>query len=150
SGERVSVDAAGPGSFLPLRLAAGPETSAGYAASRLIVCIYPYESIDADVADEKTLRDLFGLQQQALDRLERIAAARGRHPAVDQVHTMMEALRSTMAPLHEGVPGHIDLSPRVIAHPLRPRTETVCRALRSLERERVIERSTDSFSLPSR
>jgi CRP-like cAMP-binding protein len=150
SGERVSVDAAGPGSFLPLRLAGGPETSAGYAASRLIVCIYPYESIDADVADEKTLRDLFGLQQQALDRLERIAAARGRHSAVDQVHALLDALRSTMAPLREGGPRPIDLSQRDMALLLRLRPETVCRALRSLEREGVIERSPDGFSLPSR
>jgi CRP-like cAMP-binding protein len=145
SGERVAIDAAGPGSLLPLRMARGAESSTGYAASRLIVCVYPCDTLELGVAGETTLADLLGLQQQALDRLERIAAARGRASAVEQVFALLEALLESIAPLREGEPKPIDLSQRDMAMLLRLRPETVCRAIRTLEQRRAIERTPDGW-----
>ncbi len=146
-GDRVAVDAAGPGCLLPLRMASGADASTGYAASRLIVCVYPYPTLDPNVADEPTLRDLLRLQQQAIDRLERIAAARGRSSAVDQVLSLLEALLESIAPLRDGEPRPVAISQRDMALLLRLRPETVCRALRTLERKGAIGRTPDGWTV---
>lgn len=146
-GDRVAVDAAGPGCLLPLRMASGAEASTGYAASRLVVCVYPYATLDPAVAAEPALRDLLRLQQQALDRLERIAAARGRSSAIDQVLCLLEALLESVAPLREGEPRPVALSQRDMALLLRLRPETVCRALRALERKGAIARTGEGWTV---
>src|SRR5690606_21574662 len=147
NGERVAIDAAGPGSLLPLRMARGPETSTGYAASRLVVCVYPYETVETTVREDRTFQDLLRLQQQALDRLERIAAARGRASAVEQVHALLEGLLESIAPLREGDPRPIDLAQRDMALLLRLRPETVCRALRTLEQKKAVTRTPDGWTV---
>ena len=149
SGERVAIDAAGPGTLLPLHMGRGSESSTGYAASRLIVCAYPFEALEPNVDDDKTYRDLLRLQQQALDRLELIAAARGRASAVEQVHALLEALLESIAPLREGEPRPIDLAQRDMALLLRLRPETVCRALRTLEQKQAVARTPDGWTVTS-
>lgn len=146
-GERVAIDAAGPGSLLSLRMSRGAERGAGYAASRLIVCVYPYERIEPGFDDEGAYHDLVSLQQHALDRLERIAAARGRSSAVHKVHALLEALLESIAPLRPSEPRPIALSQRDMAHLLGLRPETVCRALGSLERAGAVERTPDGWTV---
>jgi CRP-like cAMP-binding protein len=146
-GERVAIDAAGPGSLLPLRMAPGAGSSTGYAASRVIVCVYPHEELELAGVGEATLGDLLRLQQQALERLERIAAARGRASAVEQVLALLDALLESIAPLRDGEPKPIDLTQRDMALLLRLRPETVCRALRTLEQQGAIMRTSSGFTV---
>ncbi len=146
-GDRIAVDAAGPGCLLPLRMALGAEASAGYAASRLVVCVYPHEDLESELASPATLRDLFELQRHALNRLERIAAARGCAAAVDQVESLLEALLESIAPLREGDPRPVDLTQRDMAALLRLRPETVCRALRTLQDRGRVTRSADGWTV---
>ncbi len=118
---RTAVDAAGRGAYVPLGLTRG---STGYAASRVLMCVYRSASLDG-LTVQDGLGDLMKLAGETLERVERIAEARGRATAAERV----AALHSTLEG-YFGAHAFEDLLQRDLAALLGIRTETVCRVLR--------------------
>lgn len=118
---RTAIDAAGRGAYVPLGLARGVT---GYAASRVLMCVYRSVSLDG-LTVQDGLGDLMKLSGETLERVERIAEARGRASAADRV----AALHSTLEG-YFGAHTFDDLLQRDLAALLGIRSETVCRVLR--------------------
>jgi CRP-like cAMP-binding protein len=94
-----------------------------------VLCVYPEREVDPRLAPE-TMLDLLSLMKENVTRLERIAAARGRPSADEQVWALLDALadgRSTGRRKKA-----LQLRQKDIALLLQVRPETVCRALRRL------------------
>ncbi len=122
SGGRTAVDVAGRGAYVPLGLARG---STGYAASRVLLCVYREANLEG-LAGEGALGDLMKLSSETLERVERIAEARGRPSAAARIDALYGTLKEYLGP-H----GLEDLLQRDVAALLGMRTETVCRVLRA-------------------
>jgi len=118
---RTAVDAAGRGAYVPLGLTRG---GTGYAASRVLMCVYPSASLDG-LTVQDGLGDLMKLAGETLERVERIAEARGRATAADRVAALHNTLEGCF-----GAHAFEDLLQRDLAALLGIRTETVCRVLR--------------------
>jgi hypothetical protein len=122
SGGRTAVDVAGRGAYVPLGLARG---GTGYAASRVLLCVYRETNLEG-LASEGGLVDLMKLASETLERVERIAEARGRATAAARIEALHDTLKECLGP-H----GLEDLLQRDIAALWGMRTETVCRTLRA-------------------
>ncbi len=134
-GERAAVDAATPGCLVPLRMARGASVSTGYAATRVVLCVYPRP----ELAPEDTVRaghDLLRLMEESVDRLERIAAARGQPSAHERIRALIDALAEPATDARG--PRPLRLRQKDMALLLHLRPETVCRALRRLTSEGAI------------
>lgn len=130
-GHQTAVDLAGPGSLIPLRIRGEHAVPSGLAATRAIVCLVPDDVLGARSGDATLLRDLLDMKADALDRVERIADARGRETAGDKVAALIDALAEMRGPTHpRGVPD--GLQQRDLAALLQIRPETVCRELRKV------------------
>jgi CRP-like cAMP-binding protein len=141
-GRRTAVDAAGPGALVPLRCSRGDDHAAGQAVTRVLLCVYPEPTLDR-TESERTLRDLLELTQEALDRLEAIAAARGHASSTEKVRALLAALTDAMPPRPGGLPRDLPFTQRDLGELLHLRPETVCRALGKLERgARSLRRSS--------
>lgn len=125
-GGRTAVDAAGRGSYVPLSLARG---CTGYAASRVLLCVYRESSLEAIANHAELGMELMGLASETLERVERIADARGRPSAAERIDALRSALREWLGPS-----GFDDLRQRDVAALLGMRVETVCRTLRTRSR----------------
>lgn len=133
TGERTAVDAAGPGAYLPLRSGRTRDASGGYAASRVLLCLYPRPTFEPAAHGSEAASDLLGLQGDAIERLERIADARGRASGPEKVAAMLEVLGETVTQ-RDGSPRLLsNLQQRDLAALLQLRPETVSRALRRIE-----------------
>lgn len=132
-GRRTAVDAAGPGALVPLRCSRD-EARAGHAACRVLLCVYPEAKLAASYAKD-TLEDLLELTQQAVDRLEGIASARGRGSSAEKVSALLDILADALPHRHGGPRRELPLTQRDLAELLHMRPETVCRSLRKLARE---------------
>jgi CRP-like cAMP-binding protein len=141
-GRRTAVDAATPGCLIPLRMAHGACTSTGYAATRVVLCVYPKRELDPHHAPQTTL-DRLALIQEELDRLERIASARGRPSAHEQVWALLDALADSRPTERPRKP--LRLRQKDIALLLNVRPETVCRALRRLASAGMIRQTSDGI-----
>ncbi len=97
----------------------------GYAASRVLLCVYPQVSLDG-IRAQGGLEDLMKLASETLERVERIADARGRKAAAERVDALHDTLKDWLGPC-----GFDDLLQRDVAALLGMRTETVCRILRA-------------------
>lgn len=136
SGRATAIDVAGPGGLAPLSesVSSGSMTDgAAYAASETKLCLAPRGTTAA--AAERTPRlalDLLALHAAAMDRVERIADARSRPTARARVAALLCALEGAV-PLGA-------LQQRDVAAVLALRHESVCRAMRALERAGAIAR----------
>ena len=135
-GNQTAVDVAGSGALVPLRSSSAPRDRRRCAspASRTLLCFCPEGDVAPSRGDASTAYDLVQLHREALERVERIADARGREGARAKV----AALLATLADLRTDAsptPGRLPegLQQRDIAALLQIRPETVCRALRALE-----------------
>lgn len=153
-GRAVAVDAVGPGGVLPLASATGAHASgnaAGYAASDGLICLCPRGTLSTELwGSPRTGLDLLRLQEQALERVERIAEARGCPDVGSRVHALLCTLADTLSP---GRPRDVvpaDLQQRDLAALLGVRHESVCRALRDLTRRGVVARDRDGIRLLDR
>ncbi len=126
SGARTAVDAAGRGAYVPLGLSPG---CTGYAASRVLLCVYREPNLEHISGQAKLAIDLMTLASETLERVERIAEARGRARGAERIEALHEALKEWLGP-H----GFEDLRQRDLAALLGMRTETVCRLLRARSR----------------
>lgn len=150
SGSATAVDAIGPGGAAPL--SDGPEgSSTGYAADDALICMCPEPAMSSAVdAGAPTSGQVVGIHRAALERVERIAEARGRGTALGRVAAMLCALADTLSP-----PRRLDTIPstlqqRDLAGLLGLRHESVCRAFGVLEERGAIRRSSDGTHLVDR
>jgi hypothetical protein len=123
NGARIAVDAAGRGAYVPLGRARG---YAGYAACRTLLCVYREPNLDSMNGRGDLGMDLMTLASETLDRVERIADARGRSTARERVDALCSTLQECLGP-H----AFEQLLQRDLAALLGMRTETVCRVLRA-------------------
>lgn len=131
-GRRTTIDAAGPGSLVPLRSSRHSAISAGHAATRVVLCVYPEPKVEG--FDKNTVEDLLELTQQAVDRLEGIASARGLASSTEKVRALLDVLAGAFPPAPSGARRELPLTQRDLAELLHIRPETVCRSLRKLSR----------------
>jgi len=152
-GVAIAVDAAGPGCMFPIDPArqGGASVACDYAATDLIVCLCPRRVVE-DVLDESTTvgRDLLKLQGGALNRVERIAQARGARNARAKVSSLLMALCDTLSPprTREGLPP--GLQQRDMSKLLGIRHESFCRVLTQLEDDGAIARDAGVTSIVDR
>jgi hypothetical protein len=123
SGEHTAIDAAGPGGYVPLSSSPG---SAGYASSRVLLCVYPTPRFSSVPGEEQTALDLLRLLEETLARVERLAEARGQASAAERLRVLSEALTEWLGPQASE---HLLQSD--MAALLGIRKETVCRLLRA-------------------
>lgn len=139
-GNHTAIDVVGPGALLPLSSSGDGSVPSGFAATRALVCLCPHEAIDESSAPTSLAFDLMRLHQEALERVERIADARGRETAAEKVAALVGVL-SEFRNGRQGTRGLPDgLQQRDIAALLQLRPETVCRVLKSFEAEPKHER----------
>jgi hypothetical protein len=150
SGTATAVDAIGPGGATPV--SDGPDSNTtGYAADEALICMCPAPALSSAVdAGAPTSGQVVGLHRAALDRVERIADARGRSTALARVAAVLCALADTLSP-----PRRLDTIPptlqqRDLAELLALRHESVCRAFGVLERRGAIRRSPDGTHIVDR
>jgi hypothetical protein len=146
SGAATAVDVVGAGCALPLDRAEG---AAGYTASDAIVCLCPKSLLDATL-DLEVARDCLRLQTAALERMERLADARARGTATAKVAALLVAIADTLAPPRRLALIPSALQQRDLGALLAMRHESVCRALRRLERDGVVARRPDGLELLQR
>jgi hypothetical protein len=147
AGSAIAIDAVGPGGAVPM-LESGDATSGGYAADDVLVCLVPRHALRGAVdAGSPAAPHVVALHVAALERVERIADARGRATALGRVAALLCALADTLAP-----PRRLDAVPpalqqRDMALLLSMRHESVCRAVGILARRKWLERGPDGIRL---
>ncbi len=151
-GRATAVDAAGPGCLVSLNEPAGPTGAAAYAATRLLVCLCPNESIDRELElkSDGTAPDLVRMQREQIDRLERVADARGRTTVQSKVSALLCTLADTLSPPRRRSRIPSGLQQRDMALLLGVRHESVCRALGQLEKKGAVRREPDGIRITDR
>ncbi len=153
-GRATAVDAVGTGGLVPLATTtgAGAETGAtGYAATDVLLCACSGAATDAMMAgDTHATRDLLQLHAQAMDRMERLADARGRTTVIARVAAVFAALSDSLSPLRRTDVLTSAFQQSDLAALVAARQETVCRAVRALERRGVIARDADGTRIVDR
>lgn len=142
-GNHTAVDLAGPGALVMLRGAGEGSVPSGFAATRALLCLCPDGSFDEATASPALAFDLVRLHQETLERVERIADARGRETAAEKVAALLgvlSAFRGAKGGTRELPDG---LQQRDLAALLQLRPETVCRAMRLMESDDSAERRHD-------
>lgn len=145
SGPPVSVDCAGPGALVPWPSRAG---ELGYAATDVLACLYLREGVDEDISREpQTTRDTIEGLACALDRVERLAEARGQASAEERVARVLAVIADTLSPPVRRVRLPSALQQRDLARLAGVRHESFCRILGKLERAGVVHRSTEGLEI---
>jgi CRP-like cAMP-binding protein len=153
-GRAVAIDAVGPGGLVPLgngRARGATSVAGGYAASDALVCLCPTEVMTGALDEHApTAGDMLRLEEQARERIERIAEARGCADVSARFGTLLCALADTLSPgrRREVVPA--DLQQRDLASLIGVRHESVCRALGGLVKRGIVAREDDGIRLVDR
>lgn len=137
-GPSVAIDCAGPGAVLPFPVGA---VEVGYAATDVLVCLYEREGLEHTLAsDPVASREVYDGFVAALDRVERLAEARGQPKADERVARVISVVADTLSPpvRREQLPS--GLQQRDLARLAGVRHESFCRILGKLERAGAIER----------
>ncbi len=152
-GRATAIDAAGPGCMFPIehRDEGRSSITCDYAATDLIVCLCPSQLLE-DVLDESrhTGRELLGLQQDAMERVERLTQARGAPTVQERVAMLILVLSETLSPPRTRDRLPPGLQQRDMSKLLGVRHETFCRALKTLEDVGAITRSHDGIVIADR
>jgi CRP-like cAMP-binding protein len=150
AGSAIAIDAVGPGGAAPM-LESGDATSGGYAADDVLVCLVPRRALRGAVdAGAPAAPHVVSLHAAALERVERIADARGRPTALGRVAALLCVLADTLAPPRRLDTVPVALQQRDMAALLSMRHESVCRALGVLLRRRWVARGADGIELLER
>lgn len=154
NGRVTSVDIAGPGSLLALNepvSAASASVPCGYAVGDAIVCLLSRDTFEHALESEhRVARDIVRLQQKAIERMTRIADARGRPTLESRVAALICALADTLSatPHRDRLPAELQL--RDIGALLGIRHESVCRGLRVLTERDYVRRTRAGIRLIDR
>lgn len=144
-GPAIAIDCVGPGAGMPLGRTHG---DVGYAATEVLVCLYPRAGMDAALTGEQgTARDVIDVISGALERVERLAEARGQASADGRVARVLAVIAETLAPpsRRERLPH--GLQQRDLARLAGVRHESFCRALGKLERAGLVRRDADGIAI---
>lgn len=154
SGARSAIDAVGPGSCFPIEgVADGVEQPRGgaYAVTRALICTCEEQAVhDALEGGGREALDLYALEREAGRRAERLAGARARGSSSEKVAALLCALADELRPDHGPQLIPIEFQHRDLAALLSIRHESVCRILRTFERQGLIERSADGVAITDR
>ena len=151
-GHATAIDAAGPACLVSFGLGIQPtaEGSASfYAATDVMIVLFPNAAVEA-IHKGPLASDLLKLLATSLERVERIAQARGHGGANRKVARLLCALADTLSPPRRRDRMPADLQQRDFARLLGIRPETVSRSLSSLEKKGIIERGVDGLVLIDR
>ncbi|MBX7196499.1 MAG: hypothetical protein K1X94_30880, partial [Sandaracinaceae bacterium] len=95
-GQDVAIDCAGTGSLVPW---APDAPQIGFAATELLVCLFPREGLIETLArDPSAANDVIEGLGAALNRVERYAEARGQRSAESRVVATLSVLADTLSP----------------------------------------------------
>lgn len=146
SGESTAIDCAGPGAYVALP--AGPVHELGYAATDLMVCLLPREVSEHFLShDSAHAREVLAGMGAAIERLERLAFARGQATAERRVASLLSAIAETLAPPRRRERLPHGLQQRDLARLAGVRHESFCRVLGELERRGLIRRDRDGLAI---
>jgi|SRR5581483_5323167 len=136
-GRVATVDAAGIGSVIPI-----DEGGARiWAVTDAVLCLLPRDAGDG--------WDVTKLVRAVLDRVERIAEARGRSSSVSRAAALLCVLADTLTPTPRAlVPA--DLPQRMMASLAGLRQESICRAFKRLLRRNLVMRDDRGLHLLDR
>lgn len=144
-GQDVAVDCAGAGSLVPW---ASDAPQIGFAATDLLVCLFPREGLLETLArDPSVASDVIAGLGAALERVERYAEARGRRSAEARVVATLAVLADTLSPPVRRRRLPASFQQRDLASLAGVRHESVCRVLAKLEREGRVIRSHEGLQL---
>jgi CRP-like cAMP-binding protein len=149
-GDAVAIDAAGPGSAIPLS-SSSSGGGAAYAADDAMLCLCPRSILDETVEGGQTAaRDVVRAQSTMLARVERLADARGRRSAATRLAALLLALSDTLcgSSVLEVIPS--SLRQRDLAALAALRHESICRELRALEDAGFVAREESGLRLVDR
>lgn len=150
-GRATAIDAAGPGCLVPFGESSGGMAVGGYAATRVLVCLCPTDVVGRAVTSgDQTAPDLVRMQQEALERVERIADARGRSTVDSRVAALLIAMSETLGPPKKKSRIPSGLQQRDMAALLGVRHESVCRSMRKLEAQNIIGRGPEGVKILDR
>ncbi len=148
SGEANAVDAIGPGGLV-LGAASEEEHVGGYAVGHLVLCVLPREGAAvALAAADGSVGDFVALVERARTRIERLSEIRARPTTTGRIKALVALLAETLAP--NGTPLArlpATLQQRDLAKLAALRHESVCRALGTLERRGLVQRSADGLAI---
>jgi CRP-like cAMP-binding protein len=149
-GTAIAIDAVGPGGAMPL--SDGGDTSpSGYAVDDALLCLCPRRTLrEAVDAGAPTAAQVVTLHAAVLDRVERIAHARGRATATGRVAALLCVLADTLSPPRRLACLPPSLQQRDLAALLAMRHESVCRAIGALARRGAIARTAEGTVLLDR
>lgn len=138
-GRSVAVDVAGPGSLVPMSPIgeSGDRTPRAFAVTESLLCLCPTSE---ELRWGNTLgNELLHLHRRTLDRVERLAEARGRKTLASRVATLLCTLADT---LHPRPKAHVPsgLPQRTLSQLIDVRHESMCRALKGLQKKGWITR----------
>ena len=136
AGRATAIDIAGPGSAIPI----SPDGSAtSYSLGDALVCLVPSVALYGAMAKQRVALDVVAAHRQIVERVERISDAKGRRSATARVAALLVTIVETLSPGRGAViPSAI--RQRDLAALLALRHESVCRAMRVLERRSMIRR----------
>ncbi len=150
-GRAIAVDAVGAGGLVPLAMGVRDGDASGYAIGDALLCACTPDTARAWMdADPQIPRDVLQLHTQALERIERLADARGRATVLERVAAMLLALAGELSPLRRADVVSADVQQSDLAALVSARQETVCRALGALERRGLIARDASGTRIVDR
>lgn len=150
TGRATSIDIAGPGSAIPIA-SLGEDGASGYAVDDVLLCLAPTGVLDATVAEgNKGARDVVTAHGSMMERVERIAEARGQLAANARVGRLLLALSDTLIPERQLMTLPSSIQQRDLAALLALRHESVCRSIASLERRKVVQRGPQGLAIVDR
>lgn len=149
AGRTMAIDIAGPGSALPIGTL-GESGDYGYAVDDALLCLAPADTLERAVAAGATnALDVVRAQASILERVERIAEARGRASATSRVAGLLLTLGETLTPTRlTTIPPSIQQ--RDLAALLALRHESVCRSLATLVKRNLVSRTAHGLRLVDR
>jgi hypothetical protein len=149
-GSATAIDVIGPGGAWPL-LEGDLASTSGYAADDALLCLVPRPRLTEAVdAGAPTASEVVALHCAALDRVERIAQARSRPSAVERVGALLVTLVDTLSPGRPVTCIPAALQQRDMAALLSMRHESVCRAMKTLERRGAVARTPEGLRMVDR
>ena len=150
AGHASAVDAIGVGGGFVVNQGHVESTASGYAATASLVCLCPAPVAAEKLAnDGETAKSLWALAESALERVERIADARGRPTTDGRIAALLGALADTLG----GVPRDFvpaGLQQRDLAALVSVRPESVCRSLKAMTAAGLIRKDSRGIHLVDR